>query len=349
MKYRKLGDTAIEISVIGLGTMTWGQQNSRDDACEQLDYAFDQGINFIDAAEMYPVPPRPETQGRTEEYIGHWLANRPGARDRIVLASKVSGNGDGNAGVRHIRDCPRLSRTQIRQALDDSLQRLQTDYLDLYQVHWPERKANFFGKLGYVHSDDGDTIPIEETIEALGELVKEGKIRHIGISNETPWGMMEYLRLSQSRSLPRVVSIQNPYSLVNRTFEVGLAEMAIREQVGLLAYSPLAFGTLSGKYLNGQRPANSRITLFDRFTRYMNDRADRAVAAYVDLARQHGLDPAQMALAYVNSRPFVTSTLIGATTMEQLRANIASIDIDLDNELLSGIEEIHNGNPSPAP
>jgi aryl-alcohol dehydrogenase-like predicted oxidoreductase len=348
MEYRKLGNTEIEVSAICLGTMTWGQQNTKLEAFEQMDYATGEGINFIDTAEMYPVPPNPDTATTTEQYIGDWLRER-GNRESIVLATKVTGRGDVNPGVSHFRDGPRLSRTQVRQALDDSLHRLRTDYVDLYQLHWPERKTNFFGKLGYVHEEDDDAIPIEETLDALGELVREGKVRAIGLSNETPWGLMEFLRQAENKALPRVVSIQNPYSLVNRTFEVGLAEMAIREQVGLLAYSPLAFGTLSGKYLRGQQPANTRLTLFERFSRYNNPRNERAVGEYVALAEEHGLDPAQMALAYTVGRPFVTSAIIGATTMDQLRANIASAALTLPEEVMAGIETIHSNNPNPAP
>jgi aryl-alcohol dehydrogenase-like predicted oxidoreductase len=347
MQYRQLGNTDLKLSVIGLGTMTWGQQNTEAEAFEQLDYAMDRGINFIDTAEMYPVPPRPATQGRTEAYIGNWLARR-GQRDRIVLASKVTGRGDRNTGMEHIRGGPRLSRDHIREAIEASLARLQTDYLDLYQVHWPERVTNFFGQLDYRHVED-DSIEIEESLEALSELVKEGRVRHIGLSNETAWGAMTWVRLAKERNLPLVVSIQNPYNLVNRTFEVGLAEVAMREKVGLLAYSPLAFGVLSGKYLDGQRPADARLTLFERFTRYTNERTSAATADYVALAREHGLDPAQMALAFVNSREFVTSNIIGATTMEQLRSNIDSIDLTLEKEVMKAINAIHNRNPNPAP
>ncbi|MFT7288861.1 MAG: aryl-alcohol dehydrogenase-like predicted oxidoreductase [Halieaceae bacterium] len=347
MQYRKLGQTDLEVSVIGLGTMTYGEQNTAADAIEQMDYAFDQGINFIDTAEMYPVPPRPETQGETERFVGLWL-KESGKRSEVVLASKVTGRGAANSGMDHIRNGPRLDRAQINQAVNASLTRLQTDYIDLYQVHWPERSTNFFGKLGYRHRDD-DGVAIEETLSALGELVSAGKVRHIGISNETPWGVMEYLRLSRERNLPRLVSIQNPYSLLNRVFEVGLAEMAVREQVGLLAYSPLAFGLLSGKYQDGARPPAARLTLFDRFTRYSNEDSLAATDAYVALAREAGIDPAQMALAFVNSREFVTSCIIGATTLEQLRGNIASVGIQLDRDLLKAIENVQRRFPAPAP
>ncbi|MDX1816765.1 MAG: NADP(H)-dependent aldo-keto reductase [Marinobacter sp.] len=345
MQTRKLGKTDIDVTLICLGTMTWGEQNSEQEAFEQLDYAMDQGINFIDAAEMYPVPPRAETQGRTETYLGNWLARR-GKRDDLVIASKVAGPGN---GLGYLRGGPRLTRDHIRQACEDSLQRLQTDYIDLYQVHWPDRNTNFFGKLGYVHSADEDATPVEETLSALDELVREGKVRHIGLSNETPWGTSQYLHLAQSRGWPRPVSIQNPYNLLNRSFEVGLAEFAHREQTGLLAYSPLAFGMLSGKYLGDKWPEKGRMTLYERFSRYTGARGMEATRAYVELARQHGLSPSQMALAYVNSRSFVTSNIIGATTMEQLKENIASADITLDESVMEGIEAIHRDFTYPCP
>jgi aryl-alcohol dehydrogenase-like predicted oxidoreductase len=348
MQYRKLGQTDLSVSEICLGTMTWGQQNTQAQASEQMDYALDHGVNFFDTAEMYPVPPRPETQGRTEEYIGNWLA-QGGKRDKIILASKVTGRSSAKGGVGHVRNGPRLSREHIHSAIETSLQRLQTDYVDLYQVHWPERSTNFFGKLGYEHKDE-DGIAIEETLSALADLVTQGKVRHIGISNETPWGMMEYLRLSRDMNLPRIASIQNPYNLLNRSFDVGLAECSMREQVSMLAYSPLAFGVLSGKYLNGAKPEGTRVTLFDRFAvRYSSENAVLATQAYVKLAQKHQLDPAQMALAFVNSRQFVTSNIIGATTTEQLKMNIASVDVTLSEELLTGIEDIHKQYSNPAP
>lgn len=344
MNRRPLGASGIAVSEIGLGTMTWGEQNTEAQAHEQMDYAVAQGINLFDAAEMYPVPPKAETQGRTEQYIGTWLRQR-GGRDRIVLATKTTGPAD----FPWLRGGPHPSRTQIVQALHDSLKRLQTDYVDLYQVHWPDRPTNYFGKLGYVHQDAPGAVPIEETLGALADLVKAGKVRHVGISNETPWGLAEYLRLARERGWPRVVSIQNPYNLLNRSFEVGLAEFAHRENVSLLAYSPLAFGVLSGKYLDGARPPNARLTLFARFQRYAGAAAEAATREYVALARQHGLDPAQMALAYVGSRPFVCSNLIGATTMEQLRDNIAAHALRLPDAVLQGIEAIHRRHSNPCP
>lgn len=343
MDYRALGNTGLKLSVIGLGTMTWGEQNSEADAHAQLDLALDAGVNFVDAAEMYPVPPKAETQGRTEQYIGTWL-KKNGRRDDIVLATKVIGPGM----FPYLRGGPRLDRDQVIQACETSLKRLQTDVIDLYQVHWPQRPTNYFGKLGYEHRDaDGPTI--EETLSALGELVRQGKVRHIGISNETPWGLAEYLRLHREQGLPRVQSVQNPYSLLNRSYEVGLAEFAHREQVGLLAYSPLAFGMLSGKYLDGARPPDARLTLFTRFSRYNGEQGLAATAAYVALARRHGLDPAQMALAYVNSRSFVVSTIIGATTLRQLRSNLDSASLTLPEELLREIEQIHARYTFPCP
>ena len=347
MKYRRLGNTDIDLSLIALGTMTWGEQNTEAEAFAQMDMAMAAGINLFDVAEMYPVPPRPETQGRSEEILGNWLAKR-GCRDRIILATKVAGRGEHNNGLAHIRGGARLSREHIIQALEASLRRLQTDYVDLYQVHWPERSTNFFGKLGYQHGGD-DGIVIEETLRALADLVQQGKVRHIGVSNETPWGLMEYLRLAREYGLPRIASIQNPYSLLNRTFEVGGAEISIREQVSLLAYSPLAFGTLSGKYLGGQKPSRARLTLYERFTRYSKINVEPAVEAYVKLARDHGLDPAQMALAYVNGRDFITSNIIGATTLDQLRANIDSVHLEMNDELLESIEAIHSRFSNPAP
>ncbi len=348
MEYRPLGKTDIKVSKICLGTMTFGEQNTEADAHQQLDYAFEQGINFIDAAEMYPVPINAETQGRTEQYIGTWLKQRSD-RDKIILASKVAGPGRKEA-LGHLRDGPRLSKEHILQACDASLKRLQTDYIDLYQVHWPSRSTNYFGQLGYRYGKDHHPETIEETLKALGELVAAGKVRQIGLSNETPWGVAEYLSLAKEFNLPRIVSVQNPYSLLNRSYEVGLAEFAHRSSVGLLAYSPLGFGVLSGKYVNGQRPEGTRLTRWGQyFTRYTHEHAQKTTQKYVELAQKHGLDPAQMALAYVNSRPFLTANIIGATSMEQLRSNIASADLVLSDEVLKGIEAIHDAHPNPCP
>lgn len=348
MEYRPLGKTDIKVSKICLGTMTFGEQNTEAEAHQQLDYAFEQGINFIDAAEMYPVPINAETQGRTEQYIGTWLKKRSD-RDKIILASKVAGPGRKEA-LGHLRDGPRLSREHVLQACDASLKRLQADYIDLYQVHWPSRSTNYFGQLGYRYGKDHHPETIEATLRALGELVAAGKVRQIGLSNETPWGVAEYLSLAKEFNLPRIVSVQNPYSLLNRSYEVGLAEFAHRSSVGLLAYSPLGFGVLSGKYVNGQCPEGTRLTRWGQyFTRYTHEHAQKTTQQYVELAQKHGLDPAQMALAYVNSRPFLTANIIGATSMEQLRSNIASADLVLSDEVLKGIEAIHDAHPNPCP
>nr|WP_163501116.1 NADP(H)-dependent aldo-keto reductase [Halomonas socia] len=343
MQIRPLGDTGIDVSRLCLGTMTFGEQNSEAEAHEQLDRAVAFGINFIDTAEMYPVPPKAETQGRTEAYIGSWLKRR-GARDDVIIATKAAG-----PGLDHIRGGPRMSRSHIHKAIDASLSRLQTDYVDLYQLHWPDRSTNYFGRLGYVHDDEEDAIALEETLAALKELVEAGKVRAIGLSNETPWGVMRCLRLAETLDVPRVASVQNPYNLLNRSFEVGLAEIAHREGVGLLAYSPLGFGVLSGKYLDGARPPKGRLTLYERFKRYTSEVAEEATRAYVQIAREHGLDPAQMALAYVNSRPFLTSNIMGATSMEQLESNLASESLRLDQEVLEAIEAVHRRLPNPCP
>ena len=346
MEYNKLGQTDIEVSRICLGTMTWGEQNTEKEAHEQLDYAVESGINFIDVAEMYPVPPREETYGLTESYIGNWLSKRKD-RDKIILASKVAAKAEWLPYIRGGQI--KLDKKNIVQALEDSLRRLKTDYIDLYQMHWPDRDTNFFGKLAYYHAPEKDGIPIAETLAVLDGLVKQGKIRAIGISNETPWGCAEYLRISREKELPRIVSIQNPYNLLNRTFEIGISEFSHREQVGLLAYSPLAFGALSGKYLNNQKPEGARLPLFERFNRYLNPQATKATEAYVNLAKKNDLDPSQMALSYVSSRPFLTSNIIGATSMEQLKMDIESINIELSDDVIKDIESIHEKIPNPAP
>lgn len=349
MEYRTLGHTDIKVSLICLGTMTWGSQNSEAEAHAQLDHAIGQGVNFIDTAEAYPVTPvSADTQFLTETYIGNWIAKR-GRRDDIILATKVAGptrdpvrtfRGGGN----------RLDRRNILEAVDDSLKRLRTDYIDLYQVHWPDRPVPSFGRRGLGAIADGaETVSIEETLGALAELVQAGKIRHFGISNETPWGVSEYLRLSRDNGLPRVASIQNAYNLLNRLFETGLSEFAMREDVGLLAYSPLAGGNLTGKYLGGVIPSGSRRDVAKQFIRYDLPNQAIASARYVAIAHAFGLDPAQMALAFVHAQPFVTSTIIGATSLEQLRADIASVDIRLTQEQLAAIEEIHRLIPDPCP
>ncbi|SFH97725.1 NADP(H)-dependent aldo-keto reductase [Modicisalibacter xianhensis] len=343
MQKRPLGRTGIDVTRLCLGTMTFGEQNTEAEAHRQLDRAVDFGINFIDTAEMYPVPPKGETQGRTEAYIGTWLKAR-GKRDDLVIATKAAG-----PGMEHIRGGPRLTSEHINQAIDASLERLQTDYIDLYQLHWPDRSTNFFGKLGYQPDLEEDATPLADTLMALKALVDAGKVRAIGLSNETPWGVMHSLHLADTLGVPRVASVQNPYNLLNRSFEVGLAEIAHREQVGLLAYSPLAFGVLSGKYLDGAQPPKGRLTLYERFKRYTSDVANEATRAYVDIAHRHGLDPAQMALAFVNSRPFLTSNIIGATTMEQLESNLASEALSLDQAVLDEIEAVHRRLSNPCP
>ncbi|MBU1285243.1 MAG: NADP(H)-dependent aldo-keto reductase [Gammaproteobacteria bacterium] len=345
MDYRQLGRTDLNVSSLCLGTMTWGEQNSEAEGHAQIERAKAFGINFIDTAEMYPVPPRPETYSRTEQIIGSYFKQR-GDRADWILASKIAGPGN---GINHIRGGNlKFNREHIVAALDASLKRLQTDWIDLYQLHWPERPTNFFGQLGYRHQEV-DFTPLAETLEVLDEQVKAGKIRHIGLSNETPWGTMKFLQLAEKHGWPRAVSIQNPYNLLSRTFEVGLAEVAIREQCGLLAYSPLAFGMLSGKYEGGARPDGARISLFSRFTRYSNPETEAACSRYIALAREHGLNPAQMALAFVTAQPFVTSNIIGATNLEQLDSNLASAELKLSDEVLAGIEAIHKAQPNPAP
>jgi len=349
MQYRQLGRTDAKVSLITLGTMTWGQQNTEAQAHSQLDYAVERGINLIDAAEMYPVPPKAETQGLTERYLGTWL-KKSGKRDGLLIATKCTGPARKPHNPRHIRGgINDLDRKGLTDALHGSLGRLQLDHVDLYQLHWPDRSVNSFGQLGYQHVADETTVPVEETLKVLSEFVKAGKIRYIGLSNETSWGVAQFLRAAEQHGLERVVTIQNPYSLLNRTFENGLSEFTHRDGVGLLAYSPLAFGWLSGKYENGARPAGARITLFERFQRYSKPQAVEATSRYVELAKRHGLSPAQLALAFVNSRPFVRSNLVGATSLEQLKENIGSIDVTLSDEILAEIDALHERQPNPAP
>lgn len=346
MKYTRLPHTDLEVSKICLGTMTWGRQNTESEGHEQMDYAFDQGINFFDTAELYPVPPHPDRFADTEKIIGTWF-KKTGKRDKIILASKIAGKAEFTKFIRTTG----FSRASIIEAVEGSLERLQTDYLDLYQLHWPERTTNFFGKRGYEHDiSDHWQDNIHQVLETLRDLVREGKIRHIGLSNETPWGTMRFLEESKVHSsLPKAITIQNPYSLLNRLFEVGLSEISMRSKIGLLAYSPLGFGVLSGKYLGGMKPANARITLFSAYNRYSSENSEKATQLYYNLAQEHNLSLAQMSLAFVTSRPFVTSNIIGATTMQQLKENISSIDVDLTDEVLKGIEAIHGQIPNPAP
>jgi len=323
--------------------MTFGEQNSAEDASRQLDYAISRGINFIDTAEMYPVPPRAETQGRTEDHVGQWLRHQ--ARDKLVLATKVTGPG---RGFGWIRGGPRIVREHVTQAIDASLRRLQTDYVDLYQIHWPDRNVPVFGQGAYDPAAERETTPIAEQLAVFADLIKAGKVRHLGLSNETPWGVLQFVRAAEQAGLPRVVSVQNAFNLINRVFEYGLAETCHRERVGLLAYSPLGFGTLTGKYL--QPGARGRITLFPGFgQRYSKPNVNDAAAAYCALAARVGLSPVTLALAFVRSRWFVTSTIIGATGMDQLRENIASVTADLGPDILKEIDAIHARYPNPAP
>lgn len=347
MQYRPLGRTGLSVSAIGLGTMTWGRQNSEAEGHAQMDYALGEGVNFWDTAEMYAIPPTADTYGRTEEIIGTWF-KATGKRDKVILASKVIGFTDG--GFPWVRNGQaKLDRANVFAAVEASLRRLQTDYIDVYQLHWPDRPTNRFGARNYVHRPEKDGTPIEETLAALDELVKSGKVRHIGVSNETPWGVMQFLKLAEERGLPRIASIQNAYNLLNRTFEQGLAEVSLREDVGLLAYSPLAAGTLSGKYLDGAVPAGSRRALDHRKSRYATVNADVATAAYLDVARRHGLSPTQMAIAFTLHQPFVASSLIGATTMEDLKSNIAAANVTLSDEVMKDIEAVNARYPDPCP
>lgn len=349
MQFRPLADTGILLPEICLGTMTFGEQNTQEQAFQQLDYALDQGLYFWDTAEMYPVPPKPETQGATERIIGNWIAAR-GGRDKLFLASKIAGPSQGGS---HIRDGKtRFVADEISAAIDQSLSRLQTDYIDLYQLHWPQRPTNFFGKLGYGNAEaaeDRTVTDLEETLTALQDEIKKGRIRYIGLSNETPWGTMKFLHLAEKLGLSKFVSVQNPYNLLNRTYEIGMSEIAHYEGVGLLAYSPLAFGYLTGKFRHGARPANARVTLFSRFSRYSNPQSEWATEQYAQLAEQHGLSLTQLALAFIKQQFFVTSTIIGATNLDQLKENIQAFEIDLSEEILKGIEAIHRQQPNPAP
>lgn len=349
MQFRPLADTGIFLPEICLGTMTFGEQNTQEQAFQQLDYALDQGVYFWDTAEMYPVPPKPETQGATERIIGNWIAAR-GGRDKLFLASKIAGPSQGGS---HIRDGKtRFVADEISAAIDQSLSRLQTDYIDLYQLHWPQRPTNFFGKLGYGNAEaaeDRTVTDLEETLTALQDEIKKGRIRYIGLSNETPWGTMKFLHLAEKLGLSKFVSVQNPYNLLNRTYEIGMSEIAHYEGVGLLAYSPLAFGYLTGKFRHGARPANARVTLFSRFSRYSNPQSEWATEQYAQLAEQHGLSLTQLALAFIKQQFFVTSTIIGATNLDQLKENIQAFEIDLSEEILKAIEDIHRQQPNPAP
>ena len=348
MKYRKLGNSDIDVSVICLGTMTFGEQNSQEEGFEQMDYAIDRGVNFFDTAELYAVMPKKETYGRTEEIIGNWFNKRKN-RDKVILASKIASKSEDDLEwIREGSNTLGFDRKNMDIAIDNSLKRLKTDYIDLYQLHWPERKVPKFGVLDFNYDPNDEWTDIEEVLENLQRLVKAGKIRYVGLSNETPWGMMKFLQLSETKNLPRMMSIQNVYSLVNRVFDVGNSEVAIRENCGLLAYSPLAGGRLSGKYIGDKKPKNARYTIWPRrFSRHHTKRGEVAIELYYKLANKYGISPSKFANSFVNDRPFVTSNIIGATTMEQLKENIDSIDLKLSDEILNEIEDIHLSDPNP--
>ena len=344
MLYTTLPNTDIKVSKICLGTMTFGQQNTENEAHEQLNYAISKGINFIDTAEMYPVPGKKETQGNTEKFIGTWLKNN---REKVVLATKITGP---NRAFSYIREELNFTKESIQLAIETSLLRLQTDYIDLYQLHWPERKTNIFGIRNYKHDETEEwSDNFAEIIESLNNSIKDGKIRHYGVSNETSWGLMRYAEESRKLQLPKPITIQNPFSLLNRTFEINLAEIAHRENIGLLAYSPLAFGILSGKYLGGAMPENSRLKLFPQMSRYNKMNTNNATQMYVELANKNGFSLAQMSLAYLLQKPFLTSVIIGATNLPQLMENVSSWHINLSDEIVQEIEFIFEKYPNPAP
>ena len=345
MNFKKLGNTDLDVSTICLGTMTWGEQNSEKEAFDQMDYAFENNVNFWDTAEIYAIPPKKDTYGKTEEIIGNWFAKSK-MRSKVILATKVSGpgpswiRGGGN----------QYDEKNLNEAVNDSLKRLKTDYIDLYQLHWPERKTNFFGRLGYEHKDGTDWNKFEDVLSTLDKIIKSGKIRYIGLSNETAWGLSKFLEISKLKELPRMMSVQNPYSLLNRSYEVGLAEISVREKSGLLAYSPLAFGYLTGKYRNGELPKKSRMKLFgDQFNRYKTKNGQLAIEKYYEIANKHGLDFAQMSLKFCEVQPFMTSVIIGATTMDQLKTDIESVNINLTDEVINEINEIQKIYPNPCP
>jgi aryl-alcohol dehydrogenase-like predicted oxidoreductase len=345
MNYKKLGNTELEVSTICLGTMTWGEQNTQVEGFEQMNYALDEGVNFWDTAEIYSIPPKQETFGDTEVIIGNWF-EKTKKRDKVILASKVCGpmreyvRGGGN----------QFGEKNITEALEGSLKRLKTNCIDLYQLHWPERKTNFFGKLGYEHDDNNEWTRFEDILGYLKRFIDQGKIKHVGLSNETSWGLSKFLELSKDQNLPRVLSIQNPYNLLNRTYEVGLAEMSVREQAGLLAYSPLACGYLSGKYRENKLPKNSRIERDgDFWTRYQKPNMNMAVDAYYKISKKHNLDMSQMSLKFIEMQPFITSVIIGATTMEQLKKNIESVNIKLTDKIINEINEVQAIYPNPCP
>ena len=346
MNYKKLGNTDLDVSTICLGTMTWGEQNTQEEGFEQMDYALDQGVNFWDTAELYSVPPKEKTYGHTEIVIGNWF-KKTKKRDKVILATKVSGP----TSKEYIRGggCS-YDKKSMSEALEKSLKRMQTDYVDLYQLHWPERNTNFFGKQGYEHdSNEKNWIAFEEILENLKKFVDAGKIRYVGLSNETAWGLSKCLELSKLKNLPKMMAVQNPYNLLNRTYEVGLAEISVREQSGLLAYSPLAFGYLTGKYRNNNMPKGSRIDLFKDFTRYNNENSIKAIEEYYKISQKFNLDFAQMSIKFCEIQPFVTSVIIGATTMQQLKTNVESVNVKLNNEIINEINEVQKIYPNPCP
>ena len=345
MNFKKLGNTDIDVSTICLGTMTWGEQNTQAEGFEQMNYALDQGVNFWDTAELYSIPPKKETYGKTEQIIGNWFEKNK-KRKEVIIATKIAGpgldwiRGGGN----------QYNEKNLNEAVNQSLKRLKTDYIDLYQLHWPERESNFFGKLSYNHKDENEWNNFEEILNQLNKIIQSGKIRHIGLSNETAWGLSKFLEISKLKKLPKIMSVQNPYSLVNRSYEIGLAEISIREQSGLLAYSPLAFGYLSGKYKNGNLPEHSRMKLFgDKFQRYKTKNGQIAIDLYHEIALKHGLDFAQMSVKFCEMQHFMTSVIIGATTMDQLKSNIESVNIKLNNEIIDDINEVQKIYPNPCP
>ena len=345
MNYKKLGNTDINVSTICLGTMTWGEQNTQEEGFEQMNYALEQGVNFWDTAELYAIPPKKNTYGKTEEVIGNWFQESK-KRDKVILATKVSG-----PGLNWIRGGGnQYDEENLNKAVDESLKRLKTDYIDLYQLHWPERTSNFFGKLGYQHDDKEDWNKFEDILYSLDQIIKSGKIRYVGLSNETAWGLSKFLEISKIKSLPRMLSVQNPYSLLNRTYEIGLAEISIREKSGLLAYSPLAFGYLTGKYRNKKLPENSRMKLFgEKFVRYKTENGQLAIEKYYEIAKKYGLNFAQMSLKFCEAQPFVTSVIIGATTMDQLKINIESVNVNLEESVIKDINEVQKIYPNPCP
>ena len=345
MNYKKLGNTNLDVSTICLGTMTWGEQNTQEEGFEQMDYALEQGVNFFDTAELYAIPPKKNTYGKTEEIIGNWFTQKKN-RKKIIIATKIAG-----PGLSWIRDGKnQFNKKNIELAVESSLKRLKTDYIDLYQLHWPERKSNFFGRLGYEHKEDENWNSFEEILSSLDDLVKNGKIRYVGLSNETAWGLSKFLQISNQKNLPRMMSVQNPYNLLNRSYEIGLAEISVRDQSGLLAYSPLAFGFLTGKYRNNALPEGSRMELFgDQFPRYKTINASKAIEEYYKISKEFNLDFSQMSLKFCEIQKFMTSVIIGATTMGQLKTNIKSVNLKLTDEILKKINNVQKLIPNPCP